>query len=99
MTKAFEQIATGLRQAISFAEGNLEGVVVHQVEVEDSDVRSIRLSTGLNQQEFATSIGVAVGTVRGWEQRRRRPEGPARVLLALISKNPLIVQEHLIIRN
>jgi putative transcriptional regulator len=99
MTQAFDQIATGLREAIAFAKGDSQGVVVHQIIVEDSDVRAIRTATGLNQQEFATSIGVAVGTLRGWEQNRRRPEGPARVLLALIGKNPLLVQEYLVAKG
>ena len=30
-----------------------------------------------------------------WEQGRRRPEGSARVLLALIEKRPTIVQDEL----
>jgi len=47
------------------------------------------------QQEFARAIGVSVGTVRQWEQRRRRPSGPARVLLALIDRAPTLVQETL----
>jgi putative transcriptional regulator len=36
-----------------------------------------------------------LGTLQGWEQGRRRPEGPARVLLALIDKRPGIVREEL----
>ena len=56
---------------------------------------SIREKTGLSQAEFARSIGVAVGTLRGWEQGRRTPNGPARVLLALIAKRPSIVIEEL----
>jgi putative transcriptional regulator len=99
MKQAFDQIATGLREAIAFARGDTQSIVVHQIQVEDSDVRAIRAATGLNQQEFATSIGVAVGTLRGWEQNRRRPEGPARVLLALIGKNPLLVQEYLVAKG
>ncbi len=34
------------------------------------------------------------GTLNNWEQGRR-PEGPARVLLALIDKRPSIVQDEL----
>ena len=44
---------------------------------------------------FAKSIGVALGTLKNWEQGRRRPEGAARVLLALIDKRPSIVMEEL----
>ena len=42
--------------------------------------------TGLSQAEFARSIGVKKATLLNWEQGRRKPDGPARVLLALIAK-------------
>jgi putative transcriptional regulator len=96
MSEAFEQIARGLNEAIRFAEGDTTGAVIHEVRISDTDVKAIRAATGLNQQAFATSIGVAVGTLRGWEQNRRRPDGPARVLLALIGKNPALVQQYLV---
>ena len=44
---------------------------------------------------WVTQIGIPLGTLKNWEQGRRRPEGPARVLLALIDKRPSIVQEEL----
>lgn len=47
------------------------------------------------QAEFARSIGVSKGTLVNWEQARRRPEGRARVLLALIAKDPGIVRRML----
>jgi putative transcriptional regulator len=96
MTEVFDQIEQGLREALAFATGDQRGAIVHAVEVPDADVAAIRCATGLTQSEFARSIGVAVGTLRGWEQNRRRPEGPARVLLALISKNPALVQQYLV---
>jgi DNA-binding transcriptional regulator YiaG len=55
------------------------------------DVRAIRLSTtggiAVTQQGFADAIGVPVKTLRNWEQGRRQPTGPARVLLALIARS------------
>ncbi|WP_156317294.1 helix-turn-helix domain-containing protein [Cypionkella psychrotolerans] len=48
--------------------------------------------TGLSQAEFARSIGVKKATLLNWEQERRKPDGPARVLLALIAKELGIVQ-------
>jgi putative transcriptional regulator len=42
----------------------------------------------MSQSQFATVFGVSVGTLRGWEQRRRVPEGPAQVLLAVIDREP-----------
>jgi hypothetical protein len=43
------------------------------------------------QESFAKAIGVSVKTLRNWEQRRRQPTGPARVLLACIARNPWLV--------
>lgn len=55
------------------------------------DVAAIRRKTGLNQTAFARQIGVPVATLRNWEQGRRCPDGPARVLLALLDRDPGIV--------
>ncbi|HYI47799.1 MAG TPA: helix-turn-helix domain-containing protein [Allosphingosinicella sp.] len=55
------------------------------------DARAIRKRTGLSQPAFARQMRVSVATLRSWEQRRRRPDGPARVLLALLAKDPGIV--------
>lgn len=59
------------------------------------DVAAIRRRTGLSQPAFAARIGVPVATLRNWEQGHRAPQGPARVLLALVDRNPRIVEETL----
>lgn len=95
MSDAYKSIKQGLEDALAHAKGKDTGARVHQVEIPEPDVAAIRARAGLSQAQFARSIGVAVGTLRGWEQGRRRPDGPARVLLALIEKRPQIVQESL----
>jgi putative transcriptional regulator len=47
----------------------------------------------LSQAAFTCSIGVAKGTLLNWEHGRRRPTGPAQVLLAMIAKRPSLVGE------
>jgi putative transcriptional regulator len=59
------------------------------------DVSSIRRKANLSQTAFARRIGVPVATIRNWEQGRRSPQGPARILLALLDRNPRIVEETL----
>jgi putative transcriptional regulator len=59
------------------------------------DMVSIRKRTGLSQPAFANSIGVPVATLRNWERGHRSPQGPARVLLALLERNPRIVEDTL----
>tara|TARA_R110000850_G_scaffold64116_4_gene144312 strand:+ start:1090 stop:1383 length:294 start_codon:yes stop_codon:yes gene_type:complete len=95
MSDAYKSIRQGLEDALAHARGRDPGARVHQVNVLEPDVAAIRARAGLSQVEFARSIGVAVGTLRGWELGRRRPVGPARVLLALIEKRPRIVQDEL----
>jgi putative transcriptional regulator len=95
MSDASKSIKKGLEEALAHAKGKKTGARVHRIKVPEPDVAAIRARSGLSQAEFARSIGVAVGTLRGWEQGRRRPEGPARVLLALIQRRPGIVQDEL----
>ncbi len=92
---AFDSIRRGLVEARDHAAGRDVGARVRKVRITTPDVAAIRARTGLTQKEFARSIGVAVGTLQGWEQGRRRPDGPARVLLALIDKRPRIVIDEL----
>ncbi len=56
------------------------------------DVKVIRNGLGLSQESFAGFLGVSVGTVRGWEQGRREPQGPARALLLVAAVQPHAVQ-------
>ena len=93
MGKAFESIARGLEEALAYAQGKDTGAVVHYFEVPIINVAEVRARTGLSQADFARSIGVAKGTLLNWEQGRRRPTGPAQVLLAMIAKRPTLVRE------
>jgi putative transcriptional regulator len=52
------------------------------------DVKAIRARYGLLQSELASMLGISVGTLRNWEQGRRAPEGPARVLLQVAARYP-----------
>jgi len=59
------------------------------------DVRQIRGSLGLSQEQFALLIGVSPRTVQNWEQKRREPEGAAKALLMVTARNPRVVLEAL----
>lgn len=90
---AFESIKQGLEEAKAFSKGRGADARVHEIAVPEINVAEVRAKTGLSQAEFARSIGVAKGTLLNWEQGRRQPNGPAQVLLALISRKPSVVQE------
>ncbi|KQP42372.1 XRE family transcriptional regulator [Methylobacterium sp. Leaf104] len=90
----FAELTLSLTQAAAHARGDIAaGCAIHVPQ--EIDVAAIRKATDLSQDAFARRIGVAVGTLRNWEQRRRQPEGPARVLLALLQRNPRLVEETL----
>lgn len=90
---AYNSLVEGLSEALAFAQGKDTGARVHHIAVPIVDVAEIRARTGLSQGEFARSIGVAKGTLLNWEHGRRRPTGPAQVLLAMIDRKPSLVTE------
>ena len=59
--------------------------------VDEPDVQEIRGRLGLSQTYFASLLGISVRTLQNWEQGRRRPHGPARVLLRVAAKHPRAV--------
>lgn len=56
--------------------------------MEGPDVKSIREQYQLSQSQFASLLGISVKTLQNWEQGRRSPQGPARVLLQVAAKHP-----------
>jgi putative transcriptional regulator len=61
----------------------------------DVDVKKIRKNLHMSQNDFAARFGIPQGTLKDWEQRRRKPDSPARVLLMVIDKQPEAVQRAL----
>jgi putative transcriptional regulator len=56
--------------------------------MEEPDVSAIRRSFNLSQPKFASFLGISVRTLQNWEQKRRKPEGPAKVLLQVAARHP-----------
>jgi len=94
MSKAGKKIIEGLEEALRYARGEDTGARVTVVEV--PDVPAIRKKLGLSQEDFARNFGVSLGTLRNWEQGSRQPEGPARVLLKVIDREPDAVKRALV---
>ena len=87
----FTEIMSGLEEAIAHAKGESAGVE-HRVTGPLLDVAAVRERLGMTQEEFAATFGVSVATLRNWEQGRRLPRGPARVLLQVIAQEPAAVK-------
>ena len=94
MTKAaFDQIAAGMRDAIAYANGNIEGAITHVPE--HVDIKAIRRRMKLSQPAFAKAFGFSVGRIRDWEQHRTPIDASSRVLLTVIEREPEAVQRAL----
>jgi putative transcriptional regulator len=61
----------------------------------DIDVRKLRKKLKLSQNAFAARFGFSPAVVRNWEQGRNRPDGAARILLAVIDRHPAAVEDAL----
>jgi len=55
---------------------------------DNPDPRLIRERLGLSQSKFAKLLGISVSTLQNWEQGRRKPDGPAKVLLNVAANYP-----------
>lgn len=57
------------------------------------NVKRLRESLAMTQEQFAAAYRIPVGTLRDWEQGRKRPDAPARAYLAIIARNPKVVAD------
>jgi len=97
-TATGQRLIRSVKQAIAWASGEDVPVRVTMVSVERLpaiDVRSVRQKLGLSQARFAARFGFTPATVKNWEQGRTQPDGPARVLLAVIAHHPEAVEDAL----
>ena len=85
---ALDEAAAHLRGEIALTE--YEVTVPGQ-----ADVPGLRAKLGLSQARFARAFGLDVATVAAWEQGRRRPDRTARILLAVIAREPEAVRRAL----
>ncbi len=82
----FDELLESVKQGGAILRGEQEPSRTFQFD--GLDVRGLRERHGLSQSKFAMLMGISVGTLRNWEQGRRRPEGSARVLLRVVDKHP-----------
>ena len=88
MTNIGNDIIKGLQEALAHARGENTNAVIHQIKLDDVDVKSIRSDLGLTQQQMAAYMGASVSGYRKWEQKKRKPSGAARTLFRIMKKEP-----------
>lgn len=57
------------------------------------DVAQVRGRLGVTQPMFARLLGISEKTLQNWEQGRRKPTGPAKVLLKVADRHPKLLLE------
>jgi len=88
----FNELLQSVRQAVAIERGTLKPGRQFEVKTANDVVR-VRQKLGLPQVKFARLLGISEDTLQNWEQGRRKPAGPAKVLLKIAAKHPKIVLE------
>jgi len=82
----FEELVASIKEGGAIMRG--EKSPSRTYDLTSPNVQAIRQQYGLSQEKFAKLLSISVATLRNWEQGRRKPEGPARVLLMVAAKHP-----------
>jgi putative transcriptional regulator len=85
----FNELVASVREGGAILRGDAEAS--RAFVVDGPHIKQLRAHYQLSQEKFAAMFGISVGTLRNWEQGRRTPEGPARVLLHVAEKHPQAV--------
>jgi putative transcriptional regulator len=72
VNNTFSSIKQGLEESVEYAQGNKSGVRVYYRS--GPDVKAIRDRTGMNQDEFASAIGISLQTLRYWGKRQKKTQ-------------------------
>jgi len=88
----FDQLVASVQEMKAIEAGRTKpSRVTRSIDLLDGDrphVAALRARLKLSQTRFAALLGISVNTLQNWEQRRRRPEGPALVLLRVAAMHP-----------
>ena len=61
---------------------------LNRYEFESADVKGIRQTFGMTQQQFADFLMNSVRTLQKWEQGERKPDSASHTLLRVMEKEP-----------
>jgi putative transcriptional regulator len=84
--KMFTELLSSVKEGGAILRGDTPSSQSFQMD--QVDIKRIRKGFNLTQSQFAAMLGISIRTLQNWEQGRRVPEGPARVLLQVAAKHP-----------
>mgnify|MGYP001032550557 CR=1 FL=1 len=91
MNSIFSDLEASLQEAVDIKNGKIEASKTYIYDV--VDVRAIRSSLNVTQQDFADAIGSSIDTVKSWESKRRNPTGMANKILHMLIEKPSLYNE------
>ena len=92
MSKFGQELIESLKEAAEHARGGkVPGMRTRKIEL--PDVKAIRRSLHMSQDEFSAVYRIPLATLKNWEQGRRQPDAPAAAYLRAIQRRPKEVME------
>ncbi len=91
MSALFEDLKTGLEEAIDYEKGlgsaKVKTLMFAPVKkYSNEEIKAIRRRAGMTQKTFASYLGVSKKTVEAWELGRTHPTGPAYRLINILEQ-------------
>lgn len=88
----FEELMESVKQAKAIERGEMKPARTFKLDPQN-DIVKVRGKLGLSQSKFAAVLGISADTLQNWEQGRREPTGPAKVLLKIALRHPKVLLE------
>jgi putative transcriptional regulator len=98
-TKLGQSLIKGLEDALAYERGEKKLKSIHRTltppapQFSKEKVRKLRELLGYTQLEFASLLNVDIGTIRHWEQGRRKPTASSNRLLQILAERPRLAKE------
>lgn len=88
----FDELAESVKEMQTVMSGSQKPWRVTRTEdlvnASTPNVSALRARFKLSQSKFASLLGISIDTLQNWEQQRRKPDGPAKVLLRIAATHP-----------
>jgi putative transcriptional regulator len=88
----FNELLQSVKEAAAIERGKLKPSRSFEIKTAN-DVARVRNRLGLSQNKFARLLGISENTLQNWEQGRRKPAGPAKILLKVALRHPQALLE------
>src|SRR5712692_8524267 len=93
--KIFAELLDSANEALEHADGKRELRTTElpppPKPVDGGGIKRLRTRLKMSQAVFARCLNVSTKLVQAWESDRRRPDGPALLLVRLVERNPALV--------